>query len=61
MAKVTTADTPLIIVREYRDEKGKLESRWTYDPSITKFGPILVEEFSLPPKEKKKRTKKVAQ
>jgi len=44
-------------VREYKDDTDKkVVSRWHYDYSITKNGPILVEEFGLPPKEKNKRT-----
>lgn len=44
-------------VREYKDDTNKkVVSRWHYDYSITKNGPILVEELGLPPKEKKKRT-----
>ena len=43
-------------VREYIDEATKkLTARWHYDTSITKYGPVLVEEFGLPPKEKKSR------
>lgn len=43
-------------MREYTDEvTKKVTARWHYDLSITKNGPILVEEFGLPPKEKKKR------
>lgn len=47
-------------VREYRDEvTKKITSRWHYDLSINKYGPILVEDLEeLPPKERKKRTKK---
>lgn len=46
-------------VREYMDDTNKkVASRWHYDYSITKNGPVLVEEFALPPKEKKTRTKK---
>ncbi len=46
-------------VREYRDEvTKKLTSRWHYDLSITRHGPVLVEEFDLPPKQRKKRSKK---
>jgi hypothetical protein len=48
------------IIREYYDDDKKLESRWTYNYDIFKNGPILVEEFNLPRKEKKKREKKVA-
>lgn len=46
-------------VREYRDEvTKKVTARWHYDLTISKYGPILVENFDLPPKEKKKRSKK---
>ena len=49
-------------MREYTDEvTKKVTARWYYDLSITKNGPILTEQFDLPPKEKKKRKdKKVA-
>lgn len=40
---------------EYTDEKGKLESRWTYDHSVTTNGPVVVEQFQLPPKQKRKK------
>ena len=46
-------------VREYTDEvTKKLTARWHYDLLINKYGPTLVENFDLPPKERKKRTKK---
>jgi len=46
-------------VREYKDDTTKkVVSRWHYDYSITKYGPVLVEELDLPPKERKKRTTK---
>jgi hypothetical protein len=45
-------------IREYKSDDGKLESRWHYDRDIHPYGPILVEEFNLPRKEKK--AKKVA-
>lgn len=37
----------------------KLESRWHYDLKKFRNGPILVEELSLPPKEKQPKKKKV--
>lgn len=54
---------PHKFVREYKDDTNKkVLSRWHYDYSIRKSGPVLVEEFDLPPKERKKRTnKKVAE
>lgn len=57
---MSKTDTPSkYVIREYYDNDKKLESRWTYNYSITKHGPILVEEFNLPRKEKKKKEKKV--
>lgn len=55
---VTKQPLPQKIIREYKDDNGKLESRWYYDLEKFKYGPILVEEFNLPKKEKK--SKKVA-
>lgn len=46
------------VIREYYNDEKKLESRWIYDYSITKNGPISVEEFNLPRKEKKSRKTK---
>ena len=57
MAK--TIDPPVkYIIREYYDDNKKLESRWTYNLEIFRNGPILVEEFNLPRKEKKSRKTK---
>lgn len=55
MAKIETSPK---FIREYKSEDGKLESRWHYDRTISLYGPILVEEFNLPRKEK--TMKKVA-
>jgi len=44
---------PQTQVREYFDEQGKLQARWTYDRAKQPNGPILVENFDLPRKEKK--------
>lgn len=49
---------PTKFVVEYFDDDKKLESRWHYDHNKTKNGPILVEEFNLPGREKKKVGKK---
>ena len=57
MAKATEAQSKFIV--EYKDETGKLEARWHYDHEKNRFGPILVEEFNLPKKERTKK-KKVA-
>ena len=59
MAKASIQDTTTKIIREYRDDDGKLSSRWYYDYAKFKNGPVLVEEFNIPPKEKKQRVKKV--
>jgi hypothetical protein len=47
------------VIREYYNDEKKLESRWTYNYSVFPYGPILVEEFNLPRKEKQKKEKKV--
>jgi len=44
---------------DYDTKTKKLDSRWHYDLKKFPYGPILVEEFDLPPKEKKARKKKV--
>ena len=38
-------------------ENGKVISKWHYDYEKSKFGPILVEEFDLPPKQRKSKSK----
>ena len=45
-------------VIEYRNYEKQVESRWHYDYSKTKRGPVLVEELLLPGKERKKRVGK---
>lgn len=55
---MTKAEIPTKFVVEYKSDDGKLEARWHYDYSKTKAGPVLVENFDLPPKERKKKTKK---
>lgn len=57
MTKVTEQQSKYVI-REYYDDNKKLESRWTYNYSVSKYGPVLVEEFNLPRKEKKSRKPK---
>jgi hypothetical protein len=57
-------EQPTKFVREYYDydwdtKTKKLSSRWHYDLKKFPNGPILVEEFDLPEKEKKKGKKKV--
>lgn len=54
MAKI---ETPTKFVVEYRSDNGKLEAKWHYDYSKTKAGPVLVEHFDLPSKEKKSKRK----
>jgi hypothetical protein len=43
-------------VVEYKED-GKVVSKWHYDYSKSKFGPILVEEFDLPTKPRKSKSK----
>jgi len=52
------ADSPSKFIVEYKDETGKLESRWHYDRNINPNGPIMTENFNLPKKEKKVAKKK---
>jgi len=57
MAKSNEVVTKFVV--EFTDENGKLESRWHYDYDKFKRGPIEVEQFNIPRKEKrKKKTKK---
>ena len=58
MAKATEVPPIVKFVVDYFDENKKLESRWHYDHSKTKNGPVLVEEFNLPLKEKKSKKSK---
>lgn len=58
MARSAEAQSKFIV--DYKDDSGKLESRWHYDYEKYSFGPILVEEFNLPKKEKRTKKKKVA-
>lgn len=53
MAKASEQPTTKFVV-EYRNDEKQIESRWHYDYSKTKKGPVLVEELILPKKEKKK-------
>lgn len=60
---MAVTEQPTKFVREYYDydwdtKAKKLSSRWHYDLKKSPYGPILVEEFIFPEKEKKKRTKK---
>jgi len=42
---------------EYYDSDKKLSSRWHYDLTKSKNGPIMVEHFNLPSKPKKIKSK----
>lgn len=53
MAKASEQPITKFVV-EYRNDEKQIESRWHYDYSKTKKGPVLVEELILPKKEKKK-------
>ena len=60
----TTPEQNHKFVREYftidpETRIKKVESRWHYDLKKFRNGPILVEEFNLPPKEKEFKKKKV--
>ena len=51
-------------VREYFSQHWEtrekiLESRWHFDLKKFPYGPVLVEEFNFPAKEKKSKKKKV--
>jgi hypothetical protein len=61
---MAVTEQPSKFTHEYYDydsetKTKKLSSRWHYDLKKFPYGPTLVEEFNLPAKEKKKRTKKV--
>ena len=57
MAKATGAQSKFTV--EYKDDAGKLDSRWHYDYERFPFGPFLVEEFNLVKKERKTKKRKV--
>lgn len=42
-------------IQEFKDDKGKVIARWHYDRDKFRNGPILCENFDLPPKEKKSK------
>jgi len=50
-------EKPTKFVVEYKDEKGKIVSKWHYDLNKFSRGPILTEDFDLPSKEKKSKRK----
>jgi hypothetical protein len=57
-------EKPTKFVREYytfswETREKKIDSRWHYDLKKFPYGPVLVEEFNLPAKEKKSKKKKV--
>ena len=51
-------DKPTKFTVDYKDDEGRLESRWHYDLEITRAGPYFVENFNLPRKEKVAKKKK---
>ena len=55
MAKATEVQPKFTV--EYKDETGKLDSRWHYDYTKFTAGPILVEEFNLGRRDKSKKEK----
>jgi hypothetical protein len=52
MAKAIEIPSTKFIVEYFNDQK-QVQSRWHYDYEKTKNGPVLVEEFNLPQKERK--------
>ena len=42
-------------VIEYRDANKEVVSKWHYDLKKNPNGPIMVEDFDIPPKEKKSK------
>jgi hypothetical protein len=58
MALSKQIDPQRKFIVDYKDDEGKLESRWHYDYSITRAGPHFVENFNLPRKEKVAKNKK---
>lgn len=58
MAKAASETFTKFVVEYFTDDK-KLDSRWHYDYSRTRNGPVLVEHFIFPNKEKKKRVEKL--
>lgn len=57
MAKAVQEAPTKFVVEYFTDDK-KLDSRWHYNHAKTKNGPVLVEEFIFPEKEKKKKVGK---
>lgn len=57
MAKATQETLTKFTV-EYFTEDKKIDARWHYDYSVTKNGPVLVENFDLPKQQKVARKKK---
>ena len=51
-------EAPRQFIQEFKDEQGKVIARWHYDRDKFRNGPILVENFDLPRKEKKSKKKK---
>ncbi len=51
-------EAPRQFIQEFKDEQGKVIARWHYDRDKFRNGPILVENFDLPKKEKKSKNKK---
>jgi hypothetical protein len=47
-------------IREYKDRDGNVTDRWHYDLNKFRNGPILVENFELPKKEKVAKQKKLS-
>lgn len=50
-------EAPKKFIQEFKDDKGKVIARWHYDRDKFRNGPIFVENFDLPPKERKSKKK----
>lgn len=50
-------DTPKKFIREFVDDNKKVIARWHYNLDKFPNGPILCENFDLPPKDKKNKPK----
>lgn len=57
MAKAVPEVSTKFIVEYFTDDK-KLDSRWHYNYSKTRNGPVLVEHFNFTEKKKEKNNKK---
>lgn len=50
-------EVPRKFIQEFKDEQGKVIARWHYDRDKFPNGPIMTEDLSFVPKQKKKKRK----